>query len=64
MEGNELAEVEQALPNCPPPHPGYQLTLQHQGLQQVRVDLWELCYQVCFRNQSLTRSVIQLGSPD
>jgi hypothetical protein len=46
----ELAEIEQALTRLPTPHPGYQLILQHQGLQQVSVDLWELCYQVCFRN--------------
>jgi hypothetical protein len=55
MEGAapmELAEIEQALTKLPTPHPGYQLNLQHQGLQQVRVDLWELCYQVCFRNYS------------
>nr|MBA3923075.1 hypothetical protein [Nostocaceae cyanobacterium] len=31
------------------PHPGYHLCLQRQE-QQVSVDLWELCYQVCFRN--------------
>ena len=48
----ELAEIEQALTQLPTPHPGYHLTLQHQGLQQVSVDLWELCYQVCFRNYS------------
>lgn len=48
----ELAEIEQALTQLPNPYPGYQLSLQHQGLQQVSVDLWELCYQVCFRNYS------------
>lgn len=46
----DLAEIEQALTQLPTPHPGYHLTLQHQGLQQVSLDLWELCYQVCFRN--------------
>lgn len=45
----ELAEIEQTLTQLPTPHPGYQLSLQHQN-QQVSVDLWELCYQVCFRN--------------
>ena len=48
----ELAEIEQALTQLPNPYPGYQLSLQHQGLQQVSVDLWELCYQVCFRHYS------------
>ena len=51
-EPMELAEIEQALTALPAPYPGYQLSLQHQGLQQVSVDLWELCYQVCFRNYS------------
>lgn len=48
----ELVEIEQALSHLPTPYPGYQLCLQRQGLQQVSVDLWELCYQICFRNYS------------
>lgn len=31
------------------PIPGYQLCLQRQDAT-VNVDIWELCYQVCFRN--------------
>ncbi len=31
------------------PYPGYHLCLQYQD-QQVRVNLWEICYQICFRN--------------
>ena len=31
------------------PIPGYQLILEHQG-EQRSVDIWELCYQVCFVN--------------
>ncbi len=31
------------------PVPGYQLCLQHQD-QQIRVNMWELCYQICFSN--------------
>ncbi len=46
----QFAEIEQAVSQLPTPQPGYQLNLQHQGLGQVSVDLWELCYQVCFRN--------------
>jgi hypothetical protein len=45
----EAIEIEQALANLPSPYPGYILCLQYQG-RQVNVDLWELCYQVCFRN--------------
>lgn len=40
-------EIEQALSQLPQPYPGYLLCLEYQG-QQVKVDLWELCYQVCF----------------
>lgn len=47
----QAAEIEQALTALPTPHPVYQLCLQRQE-QQVKVDLWELCYQVCFRNYS------------
>ena len=49
-----VEEIEQALANLPTPYPGYLLCLQHQN-QQFNVDLWELCYQVCFRNYSLSR---------
>lgn len=45
----EVDEIEQALTQLPSPYPGYLLCLQYQD-KQVNVDLWELCYQVCFRN--------------
>lgn len=45
----QALEIEQMLARLPTPFPGYLLCLEHQG-QQVQVDLWELCYQVCFRN--------------
>ncbi|MBV8882718.1 MAG: hypothetical protein JO235_01775 [Chroococcidiopsidaceae cyanobacterium CP_BM_RX_35] len=48
----EQAEIKQALAQLPTPHPGYHLCLQRQGLPQTNVDLWELCYQVCFHNYS------------
>ncbi|MDF0553106.1 hypothetical protein [Kamptonema sp. UHCC 0994] len=35
------------------PVPGYQLCLEHQG-KEMCVDLWELCYQVCFSNYTPT----------
>lgn len=47
----ELAEIERTLTQMPTPYPGYHLCLQYQGLQQS-VELWELCYQVCFHNYS------------
>ncbi len=40
-------EIRQTLAKLPTPHPGYHLCLQRQE-QQIQVDLWELCYQVCF----------------
>lgn len=35
------------------PFPGYQLCLEHQGEQRC-IDLWELCYQICFINYQPT----------
>ena len=35
------------------PFPGYQLLLEH-GDKQRYVDIWELCYQVCFANYNPT----------
>lgn len=43
------AEIEQSLAELPTPHAGYLLRLTHQD-RQVTVDLWELCYQICFRD--------------
>ena len=43
------AEIEQALADLPAPHSGYLLHL-NRGDRQVTVDLWELCYQICFRD--------------
>ena len=43
----EAEAIREALKLLPTPHPGYHLCLQRQE-QQVNVDLWELCYQVCF----------------
>ncbi|BAY07165.1 hypothetical protein [Calothrix sp. NIES-2098] len=44
-------EIRKALSSLPMPHPGYHLRLQRQE-QQVTIDLWDLCYQVCFLNYS------------
>ena len=45
----EAREIERALAELPSPYPGHLLCLQYQN-QQVKVDLWELCYRVCFRD--------------
>ncbi|MBW4554405.1 MAG: hypothetical protein KME59_00410 [Trichormus sp. ATA11-4-KO1] len=53
LQEMETATSEQAdairdtLADLPTPHPGYHLRLQRQQ-QHVSIDLWELCYQVCF----------------
>ncbi|MEX0267686.1 hypothetical protein AB3R30_00955 [Leptolyngbyaceae cyanobacterium UHCC 1019] len=41
--------IEQQLSQLPAPFPGYWLYLSR-GDQQVTVDLWDLCYQICFQN--------------
>ena len=57
LQEMETATPEQAdnirktLSGLPMPHPGYHLRLQRQE-QQVTIDLWDLCYQVCFLNYS------------
>ncbi len=43
----QAEQIRETLTKLPTPHPGYHLCLQRQE-QQVNVDLWELCYQVCF----------------
>ncbi|MGJ5672745.1 MAG: hypothetical protein ACR9NN_03865 [Nostochopsis sp.] len=44
---DKALEIRETLARLPIPHPGYHLCLQRQE-QKVSVDLWELCYQVCF----------------
>ncbi|WP_017319198.1 hypothetical protein [Mastigocladopsis repens] len=45
----QALEIRETLSGLPMPHPGYHLCLQRQE-QTVSIDLWELCYQVCFRD--------------
>ncbi|MCU0569099.1 MAG: hypothetical protein MUF49_21165 [Oculatellaceae cyanobacterium Prado106] len=44
-------EIQTALEQLPSPHPSYLLCLQHDQ-RQITVDIWQLCYQICFRNYS------------
>lgn len=37
------------------PFPGYRLDLEHNG-QKVSIDIWELCYQICFQNYHPTHA--------
>ncbi|MGB3614786.1 MAG: hypothetical protein WBA10_13420 [Elainellaceae cyanobacterium] len=45
----EVANIQADLEHLPQPYPGYELCLTH-GDRQVTVDLWQLCYRVCFSN--------------
>jgi hypothetical protein len=47
----EAEEIHAVLDRLPKPHPGYLLCLEKNG-QRITIDLWELCYQICFRNYS------------
>lgn len=53
-----IDQLRQALENCPwrsryeevtEPFPGHQLVLEN-GDRHVRVNIWDLCFQVCFTN--------------
>ncbi|MBW4691383.1 MAG: hypothetical protein KME27_06400 [Lyngbya sp. HA4199-MV5] len=45
----DIDAIEAALAQLPSPHPGYLLHLQ-QNEQTITVDLWNLCYEICFQN--------------
>lgn len=47
--GEAAIAIQQQLDQLPGTYPGYHLCLTH-GDQEVRVDIWALCYQVCFRD--------------
>lgn len=44
----QATEIEAELAQLPSPYPGYELCLQR-GDRQVNVDIWQLCYKICFR---------------
>ena len=45
----EAVAIEAALAKLPSPYPGYQLHLEQQE-HRVTIDLWNLCYQICFKD--------------
>jgi hypothetical protein len=45
----EAIAIEAALAKLPSSYPGYHLHLEQQE-HRVTVDLWHLCYQICFQN--------------
>ncbi|WP_066424578.1 hypothetical protein [Anabaena sp. 4-3] len=53
--------IRETLASLPMPHPGYHLCLQRQD-QEISIDLWELCYQVCFINYSPERENVDIDT--
>ena len=47
---SQATEIQQTLSHLPSPHPGYELCLEN-GDRQFVIDLWELCYKICFRQE-------------
>ena len=45
----ELAAIQAALDGLPKPFPGYELWLTRND-NRITIDLWQLCYQICFSN--------------
>lgn len=56
-----LEEIKATLASLPIPQPGYHLQLQHQELK-ISVDLWDLCYQVCFLNYSPENTTVEIDT--
>ena len=57
----DAEQIRETLAKLPTPHPGYHLCLQRQE-QQVNVDLWELCYQVCFVEYTLSDDTVDIDT--
>ena len=57
----DAEQIRETLAKLPTPHPGYHLCLQRQE-QQVNVDLWELCYQVCFVDYTLSDDAVDIDT--
>jgi len=47
----EAEEIEEQLTRLPNPQMSYLFCLK-KGERQITVDIWQLCYQICFRNYS------------
>jgi hypothetical protein len=46
----QVDDIEDALAKMPQPIPGYELVLSQAQRETVVVNVWELCYRVCFLN--------------
>jgi|SRR5579883_1863407 hypothetical protein len=57
----QAVEIRETLSRLPLPHPGYHLCLQRQE-QTVSIDMWDLCYQVCFLDYSPGDEGVQIDT--
>jgi hypothetical protein len=57
----QIEEIRKTLAGLPMPYPGYHLLLQLQE-EQVSIDLWDLCYQVCFLNYGLGNTAVDIDT--
>ena len=57
----KLQEIRDNLALLPMPHPGYHLRLQRQE-HEINVDLWDLCYQVCFLNYAPANTLVDIDT--
>lgn len=55
-ENVDPTPLKQALAELPQPYPGYELQLSQSGQPDQAIDLWTLCYRVCFRNYDPTQA--------
>ena len=46
-DNDRAAEIEQILETLPKPYPAYEWKLER-GEEAVTIDVWELCYKICF----------------
>ena len=57
----QAEEIRKTLASLPMPYPGYHLLLQRDA-GQVNIDLWDLCYQVCFLNYSSENTAVDIDT--
>ena len=57
----QAEEIRKTLASLPMPYPGYHLLLQRDA-RQVNIDLWDLCYQVCFLNYSSENTAVDIDT--
>ncbi len=58
---DHVPRLQQRLDQLPQPVPGYALHLQ-QGDRHFAVDLWDLCYQICFQNYAVMKQDNQVAA--